>query len=127
MKTILIIVIALVVCVAFYFAGYRAGTKKSLLEQDRRGLLVLTLGMYDAAEATNWTKVRSFIDTELLGFARDYERHFGVPSGGTDQFPSRFSRARSIADQIERRMVPLRSITNSLPSNVTIQIRKEEP
>ena len=120
MKTIVIIALALVVCVATYFVGYRAGTKKSLLEQDRRGLLVLTLGMYDAAEATNWTKVRSFIDTELLGFTRDYERQFGVPSG-TDSFSSRFARAKIAADQIERRMVPLSSITNSLPPNVTIQ------
>ena len=126
MKTIVIIVIALVVCVAAYFVGYRAGTKKSLLEQDRRGLLVLTLGMYDAAEATNWTKVRSFIDTELLGFTRDYERHFGVPSG-PDSFASRFARAKTAADQIEKRMVPLSSITNSLPPNVTIRVGEEKP
>jgi hypothetical protein len=125
MKTIVIIAVALVACVASYVVGYRAGTRKSLLEQDRRGLLVLTLGVHDAMEATNWAKARSMVDTELLGFTRDYERHFGVPSG-TDSFASRFARAKAAADQIERRMVPLSSITNFLPSNTTIRIGREK-
>src|SRR5438045_1860314 len=84
-----------------------------------------------SAQATNWTKVRSFINTELLGFTRDYERDFGVPNA-TDRFASRFARAKIVADQIEKGMVPLSSIlTNpaiatNLGSNARIRIRKEK-
>jgi hypothetical protein len=125
MKTIVIIAIALGACVAAYFVGHRTGAKTSLLEKDRRGLLVITLGLYDAVEATNWTKVRSIVHTELLAFTRDYERHFGVPSG-TDSFASRFARAKAAADQIERSMVPLSSIATNLGSSVTIGVQKEK-
>jgi len=111
-------------CAVCYSLGYRSGIKRSLLEEDRRGLLVLTLGGYKAAEATNWTKVKSLLTVELLGFTRDYERHFGIPNG-TNFFVARFAEAKGIADQVEKQMVPVASsIQSALGSNVTIEIAK---
>src|SRR5437867_461511 len=122
-QLLLLPVVAIIAGAVCYFLGYRSGTKQSLLEEDRRGLLVLTLGAYQAAEATNWTKVQSFLQVELLGFTRDYEHHFGVPSG-TNSFTKRFAEAKVIADRIEKQMVPVSSIGAALGSNVTVEMER---
>lgn len=98
---------AVIACIIFYFVGYRNGIKKSPLQEDRQGEVVFTLGAYKAAEATNWTKVQSFLSVELLSFTRDYERRFGVPNG-TNTFARRFAEAKVIADRLETQMVPVR-------------------
>src|SRR6266567_9100851 len=123
-QPLILSVVGIIGCAVFYFLGYRSGTKRSLLEEDRRGLLVLTLGAYRAAEATNWTKVQSFLDVELLGFTHDYERHFGVP-GGTNSFVKRFAEAKAIAGRVEKQMVPVESsLQSALGSNVTVETGK---
>ena len=89
-----------------YEVGYRSGVKRSRAEEDQRGLVVLTLSGYKFAEATNWPKVKSLLATELYGFTRDYECHFGVPSG-TNGFVLRFQEAKLLAEGIERDMGPV--------------------
>ncbi len=113
-KPLILAVVAFAACVVCYSVGYYSGTKQSLLEEDRRGLLMLTLSGYQAAQATNWTKVQSLLDVELLGFTRDYERYFGIPSG-TNSFAKRFAEAKIIADQLEKQAVPISSIVTNLP------------
>ena len=98
--------VALIACLASYVMGYRAGIKQSPLREERQGQVIYALGMYKAAEATNWTKVQSFLDTQIVSFTRDYERRFGVPSG-TNVFDKRFTDAKLIADRIEKQMVPV--------------------
>jgi hypothetical protein len=94
------------------------------LEEDQRGLVVLTLSGYKAAEATNWTKVQSLLSVEILGFTRDYERRFGVPTG-TNIFVGRFAEAKVIADRVEAQMVPVvGALQKALGSNVTVEIGK---
>ena len=110
MRTALVILVAavLLACFAGYVVGYRAGIKQSPLREERQGEVLYALGMYQAAEATNWTKVQSFIDIQIVAFTRDYERQFGVPSG-TNVFDRRFKNAKLIADRIEKLMVPVNS------------------
>jgi hypothetical protein len=107
-------------CGVCYNLGYRSGLKRSLLEEDRRGLLDLTLAGYKAAESTNWGKVHSLLSVEILGFTRDYEKHFGVPTG-TNRFVGRFAEAKAIADRVERRMVPVSDMGARLGTNVIVQ------
>jgi hypothetical protein len=124
MKTFVLFLAALLVlCAGSYFIGFRAGTKQSLSEKERRGIIALTLATYDAAQATNWTKVKSFLEVELLGFTREYERRYGVPTN-TNALPL-FVRAKSVADQIEKRMVPMSSLATNFGSNVTFGIKKQ--
>jgi hypothetical protein len=103
-----------------YGLGYRSGIKKSRLEEDQRGLVVLTLSGYKAAEATNWPKVKSLLKMELFGFTRDYERHFGMPTG-TNNFVERFRAAKEIADLLEKEMVPISASGVPLGSNGTFK------
>jgi hypothetical protein len=102
-------VIAVIVGGIFYELGYRSGIKRSRAEEDQRGLVVLTLTSYKYAEATNWPKVKSFLTTELYGFTREYERRFGTPSG-TNDFVRRFQEAKTLADRIEKDMVPISAL-----------------
>lgn len=116
--------VAIIACVVCYSLGFRSGIKQSRLEEDQRGLVVLTLGGYKAAEATNWSKVKSLLSVEILGFTRDYERRFGAPTG-SNSFVGRFAEAKAIADQVEKQMVPLASgLQKALGSNVTVEIRQ---
>src|SRR5262245_59458367 len=113
-------IVVIIACSICFALGYRSGSKRSRLEEDQRGLVVLTLTGYKAAEATNWTKVKSLLTIEILGFTRDYERRFGVPTG-TNVFVTRL--AKAIADQVEKQMVPVGSaLQSAVGSNVTVKI-----
>ncbi len=103
---VILITLCLLACLACYVVGYRAGVKQSPLREERQGQVLYALGMYQAAEATNWTKVQSFLDTQIVAFTRDYERRFGLPSG-TNVFDRRFTDAKLIADRVEKKMVPV--------------------
>ena len=117
-------VVAVIACAVSYAFGYRSGSKQSRLEEDQRGLVVLTLGGYKAAEATNWAKVKSLLTVEILGFTRDYERRFGAPTG-TNSFVGRFAEAKVIADRAEKQMIPVApSLQKALGSNSTVEIEK---
>jgi hypothetical protein len=102
--------------------GYRSGLKRSLLEEDRRGLLTLTLNGYKALESTNWSRVQSLLTIELVGFTRDYEKHFGIPSG-TNSFAGRFAEAKAIADRLEKQLVPMNDLGPKLGTNVPIEYK----
>lgn len=115
---VIVFVAALLGCIVCYSLGYRSGIKQSRLEEDQRGLVVLTLTGYKEAEATNWPKVKSLLATELFGFTRDYERRFGTPTG-TGDFVPRFHEAKGMADRIEKEMVPLSAFGVPLGSNGT--------
>jgi hypothetical protein len=122
--TCILCVVAIIACIVCYSFGFRSGIKQSRLEEDQRGLVVLTLSGYKAAEATNWTKVQSLLSVEILGFTRDYERRFGVPNG-TNSFVGRFAEAKVIADRVDKQMVPVVSgLQKALGSNVTVEIGK---
>ncbi len=110
MRLLLCILAAIIVLVGaiFYELGYRSGARRSPAEEEQRGLVVLALSGYKSAEATNWPKVKSLLTTELYGFTREYERRFGAPSG-TNDFARRFREAKSLADRIEKDMVPISS------------------
>jgi hypothetical protein len=126
MRTLIffICIAAVIVCVTSYRLGYRSGIKQSRLEEDERGLVVLTLGGYKAAQATNWTKVKSLLSVEILGFTRDYERRFGVPSG-SNSFVARFTEAKAIANQVETQLVPVESsLQSALGSNFDIKVER---
>ena len=117
-------VVAVIACTVCYSLGFYSGVKQSRLEEDQRGLVVLTLGGYKAAEAANWTKVQSLLSVEILGFTRDYERRFGAPTG-TNSFVERFAEAKVIADRVEKQMVPVvSSLQPALGSNVTVETGK---
>jgi hypothetical protein len=113
-------VIAVIACIIFYLVGYRNGSKESPLQEDRQGEVVFTLGAYKAAEATNWTKVQSFLSVEIVSFTRDYERRFGVPSG-TNSFANRFAEAKTVADRVEAQMVPVSAIGTAIGSNFNVR------
>jgi hypothetical protein len=115
---IIVGVLAIIACVACYFLGYNDGTKQSPLEEDRRGQLIFTLNAYQAAQSTNWVKVQSFLDIGLLALTRDYDRQFGIQRA-TKKFASRFADAKTIADRIEKTLVP---IEGAFGSNVTVRI-----
>jgi hypothetical protein len=114
-------VVVVLLCAVCYALGYRSGIKQSRWEEDQRGLVVLTLGGYKAAKATNWSKVESLLTMEILGFTREYERRFGVPAG-TNIFTTRFHEAKDIADHVEKELVPVSSLGASLGSNVTVRV-----
>lgn len=117
----LLCVAAIMACIASYFAGYRSGIRQSRMEEDQRGLVTLTLGGYKAAEATNWAKVKSLLTMEMIGFTRDYERRFGVPTG-TNGFVARFAEAKVFADQIEKQLVPMQSgVQSAIGSNLPVK------
>jgi hypothetical protein len=120
MRSAFVIFVAVALCACFvcYSLGYRSGIKQSRLEEDQRGLVVLSLTGYKEAEATNWPKVKSLLATELFGFTRDYERRFGAPTGAGNFVP-RFYEAKGIADRIEKEMVPLSALGVPLGSNGT--------
>jgi hypothetical protein len=103
---VILVAVALLACLGCYVVGYRAGIEHSALRQERQGQVLYALSMYQAAEAANWTKVQSFLDTQIVAFTRDYERRFGVPSG-TNVFDRRFMDAKLIADRVQKQMVPV--------------------
>ena len=104
----ILVAVSLVGCFASYSLGYRHGLRQSPLREERQGQVLYAIGMYRAAEATNWAKVQSFIDTQVVAFTRDYARRFGVP-GGTNIFSKRFRDAMTIADRVEKKMVPVQA------------------
>lgn len=113
-----------IACIVCYLFGFRSGIKQSRHKEDQQGLVVLTLAGYKAAESNNWPKVKSLLRVELLGFTREYERRFGVPVG-TNIYTKKFQEAKTIADRIEKEMVPVSSLGAILGSNVTVRIKKE--
>ena len=119
---ILLALAVLVACIGCYYAGYRSGAKLSPLREDREGQILYALGAYHALETTNLVKLHSFIDIQLLGNTRLYERQFGLPSG-TNIVGRRLAEAKVIADQVEKQLVPLASyLQSAISSNVTIKI-----
>ena len=125
MRMLLLILLAIVLILGAvcYELGYHSGVKRSRSEEDQRGLVVLTLVGYKQVEATNWPKVKSLLATEIVGFTRDYERRFGAPSG-TNDFVLRFQEAKSLADRIEREMVPVSAVGQMLRSNAATNSAK---
>lgn len=121
MRTAIIVMLLLVACIACYMLGYRSGSKQSPLREDREGELVYSLGMHHAAEATNLTKVHSFLNIKILAYTRDYERRFGVPSA-TNSFAKYFTEAQVLSSQIEKLLVPVSSIGTALGSNVSVRV-----
>ena len=123
-RSILVAITTLVACFGCYFLGHRSGANQSLLKKDRAGLLVITLDAYQAAQTTNWAKVQNTLEIELLAFTRDYEQHYGIPTG-TNTFSQRFAEAKVLADQIEQRLVPLADgLHQALGTNVDVKITK---
>ena len=102
------VVSAFIACIACYFVGFRRGINESPLREERQGQVLYAVEMYHAVEVTNWGKLQSFVDTQIIAFTRDYERRFGVPSG-TNIFAKRFADAKFIADQVEKKMVPVQA------------------
>ena len=107
---------AVLVGAIFYELGDHSGSKHSPAEENQRGLVVLTLSGYKSAEATNWPRVKSLLTTELYGFTREYERRFGAPTG-TNDFVRRFQEAKSLADRIEKDMVPISALGQVIESS----------
>jgi hypothetical protein len=123
-KLFILTIIAIVGCLVCYAFGFKSGIKQSRLEEDQRGLVILTLSGYKEAEATNWIKVQSLLNVEILGFTREYERRFGVPTG-TNSFVSRFAEAKTISDRVEKQMVPVESgLQKALGTNFTLGVGK---
>ena len=118
-KSALSVVAVITACLACYFFGFQSGTKQSSSREDREGELTYAVGMLHAADATNLTKLHSFLDVEILAWTRDYERRFGVPNS-TNRFKTVFSEATLIADQVEKKMVPTASaLQSAIGSNTT--------
>jgi len=57
-----------------------------------------------AAEATNWSKIQSFVDTQIVGSREIMSAASELPSG-TNVFDKRFTDAKLIADRVEKRMI----------------------
>jgi hypothetical protein len=111
---IVLIVCALAGFAVCYTVGFRAGAKLSPLQQHCEGDLLLAVAMYQSAQATNWTKVKSTLGMEVLQWTRDYQKRFGVPTG-TNVFARHFPEAQAIADTVERTLVPMSSILTNFP------------
>lgn len=109
---ILMVMVVLVGAIC-YELGYHSGMKRSPAEEDRRGVVVLTLSGYKFAEATNWPKVKSLLATELYGFTRQYERQFGAPAG-TNDFAARFHEAKALAERIGKDMAPINALGETM-------------
>jgi hypothetical protein len=118
----LLAITAILICATCFFLGYRSGLKQSLLEEDRRGILTLTLNGYKALESTSWSKVQSLLTIEMVAFTRDYEKHFGIPTG-TNSFAGRFAEAKAIADRLEKQLVPMNDLGPKLGTNVAIEYK----
>lgn len=129
MRTTIVVTVLIVACLIAsliaYVIGYRAGSNQSPLRADREGELVYALGMYRAAETTNLTKMKSFLDIKILAYTRDYERRFGVPPP-TNRFGRDFAEAQALAAQIEKRLVPVYANGAALGSNVGVTIDQEK-
>lgn len=123
MRTAIFVAVLIVACLITYVVGYRAGSHQSPLRADREGELVYALGMYRAAETTNLTKMKSFLDIKILAYTRDYERRFGVPPP-TNRFGRDFAEAQGLAAQIESRLVPVSAIGAALGSNVNVTVER---
>jgi len=117
--------IALIACVVCYLAGFRTGAQQSLAKNDRQGQIALLLHAYRAAEATNWARVHSALEMQLLGATRTYEREFGRETG-TSRFAQVFTEARIIVDRTESKLAPLSSVLTNLPlaPNAKISVRE---
>jgi hypothetical protein len=125
-KLFILTVFAIIGCIVCYAIGFNSGVKQSHLEtkNEQQTLVIVTLGGYKAAEATNWTKVQSLLSTELLAFTRDYEHRFGL-STGTNTFDRRFAEAKEIADRVEKQMVPVASgLQKALGTNFKVEMGK---
>ena len=118
---IISIVLLLVACIVCYAIGFHSGSTQSPLREDREGELVYALGMYHAAEATNLTKLHSFLDIKILAYTREYESRFGIPPA-TNSFGKHFAEARVLADLIEKQLVPVSSIGAAFGSNVSVNV-----
>jgi hypothetical protein len=112
-KFITIILAAAVAGAIGYAVGHRTGAESSV-KREREGQLVLALRLYQTAQATNWAKVQSTLGIQVLGITRDYERRFGLPAG-TNSFARHFTEAKSVADAVERTLVPVGSAFTNLP------------
>ena len=111
---LIVAVLAIIAYCFCYRIGYRAGTKESLLREEREGNLLLALRTYQAMERTNWTKAQSAVGMQVLALTRDYEQRFGAPTG-TNRFVQHFADAQAAAKRIEQGLVRLdRDFINAL-------------
>jgi hypothetical protein len=110
-------VAAFAACVACYFAGVRSAAKYSPTRGERVAMITYAVEMYRAAEATNFTKLHSFLDTEILALTHDYETRFGVPTG-PDKFSKDFQDAKVIADRLKKELIPTISVEEAFGSRI---------
>ena len=122
----LVILSAVVACAFSYSFGYHSGTRRLPLKNQLEGDLMIALRTYQAAQATNWTKVQSTLATQVLALTRHYELVYGVPTG-TNTFARHFPEAKAMADQIEKQMVPLGSVLTNVPDAADAKVTVHQP
>jgi len=122
---LILVVSAVIACALSYAVGYHAGAMRLALKGQLEGDLMIALRTYQAAQATNWTKVQSTLATQVLALTRHYEQTYGVPTG-TNRFAQHFPEAKAVADQIERQMVPLSSVLTNVPHTADAKVTVEK-
>jgi hypothetical protein len=121
LKNITIIVLALLLAASTYHLGYMTAARREVLRDDARFRISVHDALYHSAEQSDVRKIQSTLGIVLLGEVRAYQYEFGDETA-TNSFAKRYSDAKAIADRVESTLVPLNSITNSLPGmKVTIQ------
>lgn len=123
-KDTIIVVLLLIIALLCFVTGYHMGAQRKDEQQEARFRLIVDKAIYEAAQRNNLQKVQSSSSILLLGDVRNYERRFGAP-GGTNRFDRDFASAEILAQHIESQLVPISSITNSLPTNMTLKIDGE--
>ena len=124
-KNIAVIVLSLALAVVSYMLGW---SNVSLLDheaREARGRLGLNLTIYREMEHGDFQEAKEHLGMVILGQTRLYEHEFGVPTG-TNVFVQKFATAQIIASNIESILVPISSITNHPPSNMTLQIEGDK-
>ena len=121
-KTRILSVAAMLGSLVFCFwIGFHEGRKP--VREKREVDIILALGVYQAVVATNWSRVHSFVDLELMALVREYESAWGVPTG-TGKFAREFAQAKSAVDRIQTNLVPLiPALTNAFP-RLKVEIEK---
>jgi hypothetical protein len=98
-RFLILIVLAIVACIATYVAGYHEGSKIPA-EGARQANLILGVSLFQTME-TNQAMAQRILGGRIANVARDYEQRFGTPQG-TNAFAQLFMQAKTIADRMAK-------------------------
>jgi len=119
-KRTLLVGMAVMICVFSFALGMLSETQQQQLQlkKERQGRLAILLHTYHLVDATNWSRARSDVGSDLVDVTRDYENQFGVERG-TNRFARLFAEARDVTATLDHRAsqaVPPRLPSTNVPA-----------